>query len=205
MKRGLIIFTLILLTYFCAAGKTRTYDIPRLTYGVEWSYVETVFHGNHNYFISPEGYRIEQIEFEGRHIPNGEVNIHAGCNLNPCWNLSVHLGYTGIGDMHPGLPATVRLTRFFGKDYLADRWFAYGEAGSGISIKENIQELITGKIGGGYRISLSKYTKVDFMASIRYMQTHPEIEYYGEEIKAKYVSHNVGRTISATIGIGLTF
>lgn len=205
MKKGLLILTLTMLTYICAAGKTRTYDIPRFTYGVEWSYVETAFCGHHNYFISPEGYRVEQKEVKGTHIPNGEVSIHAGYNLNPFWNLSVRLGYTGIGDMHPGMPATLRLTRFFGKDYLSDRWFAYGEAGSGISIKENIQELIAGRIGAGYRVSLSKYTKLDILASIRYMQTHPDIEYYGEKIRRISVSHNVGRTISATLGIGLTF
>ena len=40
MKRGLLILTLAMLTFICAAGKTRIYDIPRFTYGVEWSYAD---------------------------------------------------------------------------------------------------------------------------------------------------------------------
>lgn len=203
MKRGLLILALVLLTCICSAGKTRTYDIPRFTYGVDWSYVETFLSGHHNYFISPEGYRIEQKEFKGRHIPNGEVNIHAGYNLNHNWNLSLRLGYTGIADMHPAIPATLRLTGFFGKDHTADRWFVYGEGGSGISIKENPQELIVGRIGIGHRFSLSRYTKLDILASLRYIRTHPEIEYYGEHITS--FTRNEGHAVSATLGIGLTF
>lgn len=205
MKRGLIISALLLLTCLCSAGKTRHYDIPRFTYGVEWGYTATVFYRYHNYFIAPEGFRVEDSKNEFLHIPNGEVNIHAGWNLNPDWNLSFHLGYTGISNLHPGIPASVRITRFFGNDYLKDRWFAYGEAGSGISIKENPQELIVGKLGGGYRLSLSKYTKVDFIISARYIQTHQDVNYYGEIIDKANINHNAGHTVSASLGIGLTF
>lgn len=203
MKRGLLILTLAMLTFICAAGKTRIYDIPRFTYGVEWSYAETFYSGHHNYFISPEGYRVEQREHKSSHMPNGEVSIHAGYNLNPNWNVSFRSGYIGVGDMHPGLPATLRLTRFFGNDYMADRWFAYGEAGSGISIKEKPQELIICRAGAGYRLSLSRYTKLDIIGSLRYIHTHPDIEYYGEHITT--FTRNEGYTVSATLGIGLTF
>ena len=203
MKKGLLILVLAMLTFICAAGKTRTYDIPGFTYGVEWCYAETFFTGHHNYFISPEGYRVEQKEHKIKHLPNAEVSLHTGYNLNPNWNISFRLGYTGIGDMHPGIPATLRLTKFFGKDYMADRWFTYGEAGSGISIKERPQELLVGRIGTGYRLSLSKYAKLDLIGSLRYIRTHPDIEYYGEHITT--YTRNEGRTVSATLGIGLTF
>ena len=205
MKRGLLISVLVLLTCLCSAGKTRTCEVPRFTYGVEWGYTSTFFYRYHNYFIAPEGFRVEDSENKFLYIPNGEVSLHAGLNLNTDWNLSLHVGYTGIGNLHQGIPATLRITRFFGKEPLKDRWFAYSEFGSGISIKENPQELLVGKLGGGYRLSLSKYTKVDFIISARYIQTHPDVDYYGEIIDRTNIGHNVGHTVSASLGIGLTF
>ena len=205
MKRRLLIFILSSFAYVCAAGNKSSCEASRITYGVEWSYSAAFFKGYHNYFIAPEGYRMEQRLHEPSYFANGEVYVHAGYNLNDFWNLSAYLGYAGIGDFHTGIPVSLRITRFFKENPMGDRWFAYCDIGSGISLKERPQELIIGKLGGGYRLSMSRYTKLDFIAAIRIAHTHPDIDYYGLPIDRNDIARNVGYVVSASLGIGITF
>ena len=97
------------------------------------------------------------------------------------------------------------MTRYFGDNPLKDRWFAYLDIGSGISIKECPQELLSGKAGGGYRFTMSRFTKLDLLAAIRFMHTHPDVDYYGEIILKEKVNRNIGYIVSASLGIGITF
>ena len=205
MKRVVLISILSLLICMESSGRTHQSNIPRLTYGAEWGYSAALLKGYHYYFIAPEGYRVEERGSGPVFHSNCEVYLHAGYNMNADWNLSVYAGYAGIGDFHTGIPVSLRMTRFFGNDPLQDRWFAYCDIGSGISIKKDPQELLSGKIGGGYRLSMSRYTKLDFIAAIRYMHTHPDIEYFGEKIGLESVSRSSGHIVSASVGIGITF
>lgn len=185
-------------------GKAKSDDMYRITFGIEWGYIASFYSIQHNYFIAPEGYRVEDKHDKAIYRSNGEVNIHAGYNLNEKWNMSLHIGYAGIGNYHTGVPVSLRMTRYFGDDPMADRWFAYCDLGSGISIKSNPQELLGAKIGGGYRLSMSKYTKLDFIASVRVMHTHPDIYHYNELIYTQSINRNSGYLISASFGIGIT-
>ena len=136
---------------------------------------------------------------------NNELSLHAGYNFNQYWNLSLYIGYTGIGDFHKCLPVSLRATRYFGDNPLTDRWFTFVDIGSGVSFKSKIQEIGYGKIGGGYRLSLSKLSKVDFLMSLRAIYTHPDIIYYGEKINPDRIYRNNGLACSLNLGIGLTF
>ena len=205
MKKGLLTLILLMLAYACLAGNTGSDGISRITYGVEWSYSAAFFKGYHNYFSDPDGFRVEQRVHEASYYTNGEAYLHAGFNLDENWNLSAYLGYSGVGDFHTGLPLSLRMTRYFNENSMGDRWFAYCDVGSGISIKNKPQELITGKLGGGYRLSMSRYTKLDFIAALRIIHTHPDIKYYELPISQDQISHNVGYVISASFGIGITF
>lgn len=201
MKRGLLLLVFISI---CALSYGRN-DKHRFTFGAEWSYSATFLAGHSFYFLAPEGYRIYDHDNSTCYMTDGEVFFHAGCNLNQCWNVSLYAGYTGIGDFHQGVPISVRITRFWGADPLKDRWFTFMDAGSGISIKKNPSELITAKIGGGYRLSLSKVSKLDFIASLRFIHTHPDVFYYGEQIILKDIKRNSAHIMSISAGIGLSF
>ena len=180
-------------------------QLQRFTFGAEWSYCATFLSGYRYYFIAPEGYREDMKADDFRYCTNGEVFLHGGCNLNANWNLSLFVGYTGLGSYHDGIPVSLRATRYFGGDPQKDRWFAFGDFGSGISLKTKPSELITAKIGCGYRISLSRVSKLDFLASLRFVHTHPDIMYYGYSIQSDDIGRNDGYIMSASIGIGLTF
>lgn len=204
MKRGLFILLTFLLIGTTSEARHRDCNVPRFTYGAEWSYSAAFYKGYHFYFIAPEGYRVDDRQNKSSYCSNGEAYLHAGYNIDGYWNLSIYAGYTGIGDYHPGIPVSLRATRYFG-DPMADRWFVYTDLGSGISIKSRPQELLSARVGTGYRLSMSRYTKLDFIAAIRFMYTHPDIDYYGEFIDADSVSSNSGYIVSASLGIGITF
>lgn len=63
----------------------------------------------------------------------------------------------------------------------------------------------TAKIGGGYRLSLSRVSKLDFLIALRYIYTHPDVTYYGETIDFSNVSRSNGHVLGASLGIGFTF
>lgn len=203
MKKILVIL-LILFSFnnFVNAQKDR---FSKYTFGVEWGYVATFQSGYRYIFFPPEGYRVDVRDNSFRLQSNADLYIHSGINLNSIWNLSLYAGYAGVGDIHKVLPVSIRATRYFGKDPLADRWFTFTDLGSGICLKRPVQEILTGKIGGGYRMSLSRYSKLDFIISARMTYTHPQITYDQEVISQEMVRRNNAYVSALSLGLGLTF
>ena len=77
--------------------------------------------------------------------------------------------------------------------------------GSGISIKREPQELATAKFGAGYRISLSRDTKLDFIAAVRLTHTHPQIIDEGDLITLEWTNRNSAFLAAVSVGMSLTF
>jgi hypothetical protein len=203
MKKILaILLILISFNNFINAQKDR---FSKYTFGVEWGYVATFQSGYRYIFFPPEGYRVDVRDNNFRLQSNADLYIHSGINLNSIWNLSLYAGYAGVGDIHKVLPVSIRATRYFGKDPLSDRWFAFTDLGSGICFKRPVQEILTGKIGGGYRMSLSRYSKLDFIISARMTYTHPQITYDQEVISQEMVRRNNAYVSALSLGLGLTF
>ena len=205
MKRGLTIITMLFLLGLSAAGKSPSRVSPRITFGCQWDYCATFLTGVNQYFFAPEGFREQTRGNHATYISNGESAVNVGYNFNDNWNLALYIGYTALGKYHRAVPVSLRTTRFFGNDALKDRWFSFIDLGSGVSIKSHPQEIFTGKIGGGYRMSLSRYAKLDFILSLRAIYTHPELIYYNEIIQDKDISRNYGYVCSLCFGIGVTF
>ena len=203
MKKILaILLTLISFNNFVNAQKDR---FSKYTFGVEWGYVATFQSGYRYIFFPPEGYRVDVRDNSFGLQNHADLYIHSGVNLSRSWNLSLYAGYAGVGDIHKVLPVSIRATRYFGKDPLADRWFAFTDLGSGICFKRPVQEILTGKIGGGYRMSLSRYSKLDFIISARMTYTHPQITYDQEVISQEMVRRNNAYVSALSLGLGLTF
>ena len=201
MKRGLLTYILIIAAFISARGT----GMPEITFGAEWGYMPSLFYGHHYNFFDPDGFRVDDKDTSFGYFTNGEVTLHVGYNFNEYWNLSFHTGYSGAGSFAPVVPMSLRITRYWGDNHLSDRWLTFAECGSGISIKKRPQEIFTGKVGGGYRLSLSRFTKLDFIAAFRMLYTHPDIMHYGYEIDRIWTNRNDGHVGSLFFGLSLTF
>ena len=176
----------------------------RFTFGAEWGYVGTFYTGYHYNFFAPEGYRVDPRGHGMTFASNGEVYIHAGCNIGSKSNLSAYIGFSAIQEYHHTIPISIRYTRYYKAGKIGDRWFSFIDAGSGICIKDKPQEILTGKVGGGYRICLSNYVNLDFLVSLRSVLTHPDIDYYGTEIPSERINRNNAYSSAVSVGMALT-
>lgn len=79
------------------------------------------------------------------------------------------------------------------------------DAGSGISIKKPVREIAVGKIGGGYRLALSKNTGLDLLMSARMTYTHPQITYDKVPVSPVMTNRNNAYLSAVSMGISLTF
>lgn len=206
MKKILIILLLFSAFNIRVIGADKaSRQIPGVTFGAEWGYVATVLtYHNYNYF-STEGYRMSEKHSAFGLGSNGEVNLHIGYNLNHQWNIALYAGFTGLTNIHNAIPVSIRATRYFGSSPEVDRWLAFIDLGSGISIKREPQELATAKIGTGYSISLSRDTKLDFIAALRLTHTHPQIVDDGDIITLEWTNRNSAFLAAVSIGMSLTF
>jgi len=200
-------FLFISLMVFAATSAVRAEvkDFPRLTYGLEWGYVGVFHSGYHYNFFAPEGFRLNPSGNSLTFCSNAEAYLHVGYNLNENWNISFYGGIAGVEDYDRVVPLSFRGTRYFGDDPMADRYFAFLDLGSGIIIKPHPQEILVGKIGGGYRYSLSRKVKLDFIVSLRTTYTHPQIDYYGEKIPYDRINRNNAYVSAVSFDIALTF
>ena len=180
-------------------------DIPRITLGAEWSGAAAFFTAYHFNYFSPDGYRYDQRGVETGPTFNGEVLVHVGYNLNEKWNLALYTGFTGISRIHNAIPISFRATRLFKSNKFGDRWLAFADAGTGFSLKEQIQEILAFKLGSGYRISLSRDSKLDLLFSVRCTYTHPEIYFEHEPISSKWTNRNDALIVSGSVGMSITF
>lgn len=177
----------------------------RLTFGAEWGYMATFHIATHNNFFSDEGYRYNYNTEEFGLWSNGEAYLNIGYNFNEYWNLSLYAGFCGMSDIHNAFPVSLRGTRYYGDDPMNDRWFTFVDIGSGVSMKKQPQGIMTGKLGGGYRLSLSRDTKIDITAAMRLSYTHPAIEFENEIIDLEWTNRNDATLVSISFGMAVIF
>lgn len=180
-------------------------DFARLSFGAEWSYIGTVHYNTWYNFFSTEGYRVSRHGNASGYWNNAEALLHVGYNFNRHWNLALYAGMTGFADFHNAIPVSLRATYYFGQDALKDRWMTFMDLGTGVSIKKEPQDIWTGKIGGGYRITLSRDTKLDLIAAIRLACTHPQIMDGDDIITLKWTNRNLALLQSFSLGMSITF
>lgn len=200
-----LLFIIFLISVFESNTNAQEKDFPRWSFGAEWSYVATVDCGWHYNFFSQEGYRVDTRGKNTVFYSNAEAYFNVGYNLTHRWNLALYVGIAGLYDMHKAIPASIRNTFFWGEDPDDDRWFSFIDLGSGICLKKPPQEILTGKIGGGYRISLSRNSKLDFLLSLKMAYTHPEIIYEDAVIPFEKINKNNSYIGAITLGTAITF
>lgn len=203
MKKLVFIISLMLSLVFEVHGKENRSD--RITFGAEWGYVGVFYSGYHYNFFAPEGYRVDPRSHEFCYDTNAEVYMHIGYDLSERLNMAVYMGVSAVADYHLTVPVSLRLTRFYGSAPFKDSWFAFLDLGSGFSIKKEPQEILTGKIGGGYRMALSRKTMLDFLVSLRSVYTRPDIYYYGVRIPNENINRNNAYISALSFGMAITF
>lgn len=201
MKKLMLI--LLILSAFTFKSNAQEQSFPRFTYGAEWSYTATLHSIWHYNFFSTEGYRVDLKGQEVMYHSNGEAFINAGYNFNENWNLSLYIGIAGISRLHKAVPVSFRGTYLFGNEPSADRWFTFAEAGSGLSLKIPPQEIFSCKAGGGYRISLSRNTKIDFLMAVKVSYDHPDITYDDVKIDFNKINRNGMTLTSVSLGMAI--
>jgi len=205
MKRLLIISILISVVSTIEAYGNKSDIGRRLTFGCEWGYIATFHHGIHNNFFSEEGYRVDTNKKRLDYHSNGELYAHIGINTGKYWNFSLYAGYAGIYSLQHAMPVSIRATRYFNENSRGDRWFAFLDAGSGVGFKEKPQEILAGKLGGGYAIALSMKTKISVVASYRVTYAHTTVIYDGYVVQDSMINRNNAYVSAFSIGLSLTF
>lgn len=201
--RKVLIISIIAFLPSLAHGKTDP-DLKRFTFGTEWGYIASIHCGTHHNYFSEIGYRVDSKSNQFKYLSNADVYLHCGYNINHDWNLSLYAGVAGVYDMHKIIPLSLRATRYFTPNRLNDRWFAFLDAGSGISNTRHPQATINGKLGAGYRISLSRAAKLDFSLAFRMTLTHPELVHDGHEIDISKINRNNAYVSAIAISMTLT-
>lgn len=200
MKR-IVTYILLALIPCCSYARENN----RITYGAEWSYVESFFIGYHNNYFSPDGWRVNEIENDLDLCSNAEIYLHLGYNISSKWNVSVYAGYSGFYEEYHFIPISIRGTRFYKSNMKGDRWFSFADLGSGLNIKTQPQEIITAKLGFGYRICLSPKTRMDILAAFRTTYSHTHIYFDNTEIMLDRINRNNLYGCSLSLGISLSF
>ncbi len=192
------------------AGDMQRRSFSRLTFGVEGSFVGTFLSYRHSNFISNYGYRIDRKTYRHKFHGNGEILLHIGCNISPSVNLSLYSGYSGACKDGRIFPLDLRLTWFPSNKADKDRWFAFLDAGPALKKAGKESSLAgTGKLGGGYRISITRSVKLDFLVSLRQVFMKDMIV-KTDMAENQYIDENrIRRNNTAytaiTFGIGLAF
>lgn len=205
MRKFIIICILISLSVILQARSVSSSDEGRLTFGAEWSFISSFHSRVHHNFFSEEGYRVDLIKRNMGYENNGELELHCGYDINNDWNISLHTGFVGIYNIGNAIPVSIRLTRLFKEDRVGDRWLCYIDTGTGVCLKENPQMIAVGKIGGGYRMSLSRTTKLDFLLACRTSLTHSQVVFDGYVVPFEKTNRNNAFITALSLGISLTF
>lgn len=203
MRRSLLI--LLMAFAFNINVIAQNEDKSRFVFGIEWGYVATFHSAYHYNFFAPEGYRVDDYGSSLKYKSNADMYVFAGHEIGKNWEMALYIGYAGVADIHEALPVSIRATRYFGDGQYSDRWFAFIDAGSGISLNRPVQEILTGKMGGGYRVFLSRDTSLHFIVSARMTYTHPQITYDKQLIDIGMINRNDAFISALSVGLSLSF
>lgn len=188
--------------------KRQERDYPLFTFGMETSYVLGFMNYSHFNFISADGDRRDERSLTAGAVSNGQILAGCGINLSRNWNLSLFTGYGGVYRRERMVPLSLRVTWLSGDNPLENRWLLFCGAGIGFNDFERPEKVSAeGKIGAGYRISLNRAVKLDFLVGFQEVYTHPRA---GESDTGDYVAPERMRRNDAflsalTIGLALVF
>lgn len=183
-------------------------DFPRFTFGVETSYVLTFLNYSHFNFISSDGGRRDERTLTDVAMSNGQILVSGGVNISDKLNLSLYTGYGGVYRRERMVPLSMRLSWYSGGDPMKNRWIAFCGLGAGFNDFSDLSRISAeGKLGCGYRISLNRSAKLDFLLAFQEVFTHPRAyeSDAGNYVPVERLRRNNAFISAFTFGFALVF
>ncbi len=148
--------------------------VNRFVFGTEWGYTSSLFHIYHNNYLSPEGMRVEEKGANLDYSSNGHILAGISYAFARKYEAGLYLGFIGVAQDRRMVPLSLRGTYYF-DSYLSDGWLVYLDGGPAFGGEHKIT--LTGKLGGGYRLKLSRHFCLDFLLSFHICSDHPKLFY----------------------------
>lgn len=211
MKRIVTIFLLMTLACYELSAwdlwrRFREWGSPEVKYGVEWGYTATFLDAARYDYVDPvDGYRVDESTVDAYLYSNAHVSANIGIYFGNHFCTAIYAGYEGIKQDKRIFPVTVRASYYF-KDYRSDGAFCFLEGGTGIHPNDKFVSNI-GRIGAGYRLSLSRKGSLDLLMSLKLTGDRPEIAniHTGYPVPEHYIRYSNALYGAATLGIALNF
>lgn len=179
-------------------------EFPLFTYGVEWGYSAHIHTAAEKLYYD-EGTRISDRYSTWGYQSHGEVLAHAGMNAGRHVNLSIYTGWSGIGEGISAIPLNLRCSVYYGRDTRRARWFNYAEGGTAFVPDRPDVPVYAGRIGAGWRASLSRSVKLDFSIAYKMTYLRPGIVENGVSVPKEQVLIDNNYFSAICLNIGLTF
>jgi len=182
-------------------AKERRRSQPLITYGLEWGYIAQTHIYSHFNYVAEGGYRVDSRDPKPSFNSNAQILAHFGFNIGDNFNLAAYGGYQGINRRQRIFPVTLRATVLFGEPEDNGRWLTY--AGGGIGLKGSPKMFGNAYVangGFGYRLNLTRETKLDFLCSLQATYWHPNT--FSESIEVRRSNEYL---LGLNIGVGISF
>jgi len=177
------------------------YNYPLITFGLEWGYIAQHHAYSHFNYIADGGYRMDFSDKKLTYKTNAQIMAHFGFNVSKHLNLALYGGYQGLTRQQRIFPLALRTTVLFGQPEDRGRWLTYAGAGIGFKGSEKMfKNALIGHGGFGYRLSLTRETKLDFLCAFQGTYWHPDT--FSESIK---VLRSDEILLGLNFGIGISF
>lgn len=203
MKRRIFLCALLLAGVLLAAPAAQAGDggtrEPRVRFGIgyryslaltEWVKVETPILRS-SVRISPEWRR------------GGSLHLEGTVRITRDWNVGAGFGFGSFDDASfKRFLVYAKAERLYGMQ--RSRWFNYAEAG--VTCYPDNGTGFTGSLGGGYRLALTRRTRMDFTAGLQYLNMVGSAFGFDNTGEYYYFEHG-GRVnrLALTFGIAMHF
>lgn len=175
--------------------------------GVEWGYSMTGYEWYHYNYLGMDGQRRNPVY--GLHTIgwNAGVSVYGELCLWDRFALRAAGGYAGIYTERMGWTAAARGSYFF-KGYKADTPLVFVEGAKVFLPSLEGQNGRFARVGGGYRLALAGWLRIDLLFSVQYTEDHPD-RYYDRYQQGYVVSPELRRSdvgyATLNLGFALNF
>lgn len=185
MKKLILSVTLLILCALSASAQrsdAKNYKEPRVRFGVGYRYSlalrqQTKVVSDMLGQIQP-GMRKISAWGSPDYLRGGEVRLELTVRVTPEWNVGVGTGYGSYNHTaQQTFLGYVKAERLYGKR--ASRWFNYAEAGA--TFYPDNGTGLTGSLGGGFRLAMTRRTRLDFTAGLEYLNMVGEAVMFNSE------------------------
>lgn len=199
-KIGLAAALAMLVSAAASAGEREKVSVHG---GVEWGYSMTGYEWTHYNYLGLDGQRRNPILNRFLIGWNAAISGYGELCLWEKCALRVSGGYCGIYPERSGWSAAARGSYFF-HGYREDTPLAFLEGAKIWVPSLEGQDVFAAKAGGGYRIALSSWIRLDLLLSVQYTADHPD-SYYDKIENAHVKSPQLLRSDAGYATVNLSF